>query len=288
MFLNIKKIFKKNDYETVRETIEELIEENEKEDTSIQEDERQLLGNVLNLRDLTAEDVMLPRADIIAADDQSDPQKLIQLMVENGFSCIPIHHHNLDNIIGTVHIKDILSFLHKNKPLNIQHLIKKNIKGISPAMHALNLLLDMRHSGHRMAVVADEHGGTDGIVFFSDIIAAIVGDIEDTYHVEPSFLEIKADGVIIADARIPLEELSQQLKVDLKINESSDDDVDTLGGLIASIVNRVPVSGEVIKYKNILEFHILEADLRRIKKVSIHILSNTEEDQVTKKDGDNL
>jgi magnesium and cobalt transporter len=270
MFERLMKILRISEHETVRETIEDLIEEHEEEDTSIQDDERQLLGNILNLRELTAKDVMLPRADIVAVDDQTDVDKLIQLMVEHGFSCIPIYHNNLDNIIGTVHIKDILSFLNKKTPLKLQHLMKKNIQGISPSMHALDLLLAMRKTGQHRAIVADEHGGTDGMVCFSDIIEAIVGDIQDVYHTEPKLLEIKKNGSIIADARISLEELSENLQVSLQLDKDfANDDIDTLGGLIAAITNRVPIIGEVIKCKEDLEFQILDADLRRVKKVLI-------------------
>lgn len=269
MIRQLLKILKRNESETVRETIEDLIEENEEEDTSIQDDERQLLGNILNLRELCAEDIMIPRSSIIAANHNITPEDLIGLMVENGFSCIPIYQDNLDNIIGSVHIKDILSFTHHNKPLKLQYLIKKNIKGISPSMHALDLLLDMRHSGHRMAIVADEHGGTDGLVCFSDIMETIVGDIQDVYHVEPNLLQINKDGTIIADGTISLEELSETLAVTFEVDDAHED-IDTLGGLIVSLINRVPVRGEIIKHQITgVEFEILDADLRRVKKVSV-------------------
>lgn len=273
MMNRLLRIFKKQDPENVRETIEELIEEideliedNVEQDTSIQADERKLLGNVLNLRDLTAVDVMIPRANIIAAPHTATSEELMALMVEHGYSCIPIYQETLDHIVGSVHIKDIITFIHHKKPLVVQHLLKRNILGISPSMQTLDLLLDMTKSGFRIAIVADEHGGTDGMVFFSDLIEAIIGDIQDAYHIEPALIQINKDGSIIANARVRLDELEETFSVDLKLE---DEDVDTLGGLIAALVNRIPVRGEIIKHPKGVEFEILDADPRRIKKVSI-------------------
>lgn len=274
MMNRLLKIFKRQEAETVRETIEELIEEideliedNEEQDASIQADERKLLGNVLNLRDLVAADVMIPRANIIAAPSTIAVEDLIGLMVESGFSSIPIYQENVDHIIGSVHIKDVLYFIHHKKKLVLQHLIKRNVFGISPSMKTLDLLLDMSKSGMRMAIVADEHGGTDGLVCFSDLIEAIIGDIQDAHHIEPALLQINKDGTVIANARVMLEEMEETFSIDLNIE---DEDIETLGGLIVSLINRVPVRGEIIKHPTkSVEFEILEADPRRIKKVSI-------------------
>ncbi|MBP9752333.1 MAG: CBS domain-containing protein [Proteobacteria bacterium] len=276
MLNRVLKFFNKQEPETIRETIEDLIEEideliedTEEIDSSIYADERKLLGNVLNLRDLTANDVMVARANIVAAPSTITPEELIGLMVEHGFSCIPIYLENLDNIIGSIHIKDILAQIHIKKNLVLSHLMKKNIIGISPSMQTLDLLIEMSKTGHRMAIVADEHGGTDGLVCFSDLIEAIIGDIQDSHHIQPAFLQINKDGTIIADARITLEELTTKINVTLITDKSIEEDIDTLGGLIVSLINRVPVKGEVIKHPNGIEFTILDADPRRIKKVSL-------------------
>lgn len=276
------RIFKKQEPENVRETIEELIEEideliedNDERDSSIQADERKLLGNVLNLRELTAVDVMIPRANIVAAPHTSTGEELIALMVEHGYSCLPIYQETLDHIIGFVHIKDIISFFHHKKPLVLTHLLKRNILGISPSMQTLDLLLDMTKSGFRIAIVADEHGGTDGMVFFSDLIEAIIGDIQNAYHIEPALIQINNDGKMIANARVRLDDIEETFSIDLKIE---DEDVETLGGLIAALVNRVPVRGEIIKHPKGYEFEILDADPRRIKKVSILNMENINKD----------
>lgn len=274
MLSYIKKIFKRSEPETVRETIEDLIEEiddlieeTEEQDTSLQADERKLLVNVLDLKDLQAEDLMTPRAEMIAAPDTINADDLIGLMTEHGFSSIPIYHDDLDNIIGYVYIKDILHFIHSKKPINIHHLLKRNVLCISPSMQALDLLLMMRKTGEHLAIVADEHGGTDGMVCFSDIIEEIVGDIQD--HAQRVMIQIKDDGRVLVDARVSIEELEEELFCDLSFTPQDDEDIETLGGLLVLLVNRVPARGDIIKHPKGLEFEILDADPRRIKKVQI-------------------
>ncbi len=276
MFSKIKKLFKKSDHETVRgtiadliEEIDDLIEDTEEKDVSIKSDERQLLGNVLDLRDLKAEDVMVPRAEIIAAPDTVSSDELLGLMVQHGYSAMPIYHDTLDTIIGFVHIKDILSFTYKKKELNIQHLMRKSILFISPAMQILDLLLEMKQNAHNIAIVADEHGGTDGMVCFSDLIEEIVGDIQDTDYQQTAQINIKEDGTVLVDARILLEDLKEKLSCKIAVEQQNGEDIETLGGLINNIVNRVPTRGEVISHPDGFEFEILDADPRRIKKVII-------------------
>lgn len=276
MFSKIKKFLKRNEPETVRNTIEDLIEEiddliedNEEKDISIKSDERQLLGNVLDLRDLKAEDVMVPRAEIIAAPDTVSPDELLGLMVQHGYSVMPIYHDTLDTIIGFVHIKDILSFIYNKKELNIPHLMRKSVLFISPAMQTLDLLLEMKKNAHNIAIVADEHGGTDGMVCFSDLIEEIVGDIQDADYQQTAQINIKEDGTVLVDARILLEDLEEKLSCTIAVEQQNGEDIETLGGLINNIVNRVPTRGEVISHPDGFEFEILDADPRRIKKVII-------------------
>lgn len=266
MFSKIKKILKRGEPETVRDTIEDLIEE---KDISIKSDERQLLGNVLDLRDLKAEDVMVPRAEIIAAPDTVLPDDLLGLMVHHGYSAMPIYHDTLDTIIGYVHIKDILSFIYNKKELSIQHLIRKSVLFISPAMQILDLLLEMKQNAHNIAIVADEHGGTDGMVCFSDLIEEIVGDIQDADYQQTPQIHIKEDGTVLVDARILLEELEEKLSCKIAVEQQNGEDIETLGGLINNIANRVPTRGEVISHPDGFEFEILDADPRCIKKVII-------------------
>jgi magnesium and cobalt transporter len=273
MFLKIKKMLRRGEPETVRDTIEDLIEE---KDISIKSDERQLLGNVLDLRDLKAEDVMVPRAEIIAAPDTVLPDDLLGLMVHHGYSAMPIYHDTLDTIIGYVHIKDILSFIYNKKELNVHHLIRKSVLFISPAMQILDLLLEMKQNAHNIAIVADEHGGTDGMVCFSDLMEEIVGDIQDADYQQTPQVNIKEDGTVLVDARILLEELEEKLSCKIAVAQENGEDIETLGGLINNIANRVPTRGEIILHPDGFEFEILDADPRRIKKVIILKRPNAE------------
>lgn len=272
---NIWKKFRKseNDNNSLRETIEELIEEGQETEPSIESDEREILGNILNLRDLTAYDVMLPRADIIAAPITIDEQEMIHQFVKMGVMRIIIYRDNLDDVVGMLHIKDILAWKNSKKPWVIKNLLSE-VLFISPTMRILDLLLKMRETGSKMAVVVDEYGGVDGIVTFSNLIEEIIGDIQDV-HDHSSTVQIKTrpDGTIIADARIKLEELNEILETDLLLTDE-EDDIDTLGGLVVLIAGRVPVKGEVIRHPDEkIEFEVLEADPRRVQRVCLRKIS---------------
>jgi len=271
MFSKIKKLFKKSDHETVRgtiadliEEIDDLIEDTEEKDVSIKSDERQLLGNVLDLRDLKAEDVMVPRAEIIAAPDTVSSDELLGLMVQHGYSAMPIYHDTLDTIIGFVHIKDILSFTYKKKELNIQHLMRKSILFISPAMQILDLLLEMKQNAHNIAIVADEHGGTDGMVCFSDLIEEIVGVIRDEYDDHEKDIEVVKEDEYIVEGSTRIDELNELIGVKIE-----SEDFDTIGGFIVGEFGYIPEVDESIEYEGI-RFVIEEVDRNRIEKLRIH------------------
>ncbi|RZI46376.1 hemolysin family protein [Candidatus Finniella inopinata] len=269
-FKIFKRKFKKNDNDNnLRETIEELIDEVHEVEPSIESNERELLGNVLNLRDLTAYDVMLPRADIIAVPLGISAQDMIQQFVKTGVLQILIYKDNLDNVVGMLHVKDILAWQISKKPWALKTLMR-NVLYISPTMRTLDLLLKMRETGSKVAVVVDEYGGVDGLVTFSNLIEEIIGDIQDAREQSPSVqIEIRTDGTIFADARTTLEELNKAVGVELPLNDH-DDDIDTLGGLVVLLAGRVPIRGEVIRHPTSgIEFEVMEADPRKIRRVCI-------------------
>ncbi|MCX7338141.1 MAG: hemolysin family protein [Alphaproteobacteria bacterium] len=261
-----KKLSKNDSDSSLRETLEELIEESLEEEPSIESDERQLLGNVLNLKDLTAADVMVPRADIMAAPITVTEGDLVALFVKTGITQLPIYRDTLDNIVGTVHIKDLLAWFHAKNPFAIKNLLKEVIF-ISPAMRTLDLLLQMRETGCKMAVVVDEFGGVDGLVTFECLIEEIIGDIQEAHDQEASTqIQVKSDGTIVADARTTLEEVEEVLGIPLALSE---EDIDTLGGLVVFIAGRVPIRGELIRHPSGVEFEVLEADPRCIRRLCI-------------------
>jgi CBS domain containing-hemolysin-like protein len=253
---------------TLRETIEELIEESDGEEFSIESDERQLIGNVLDLRDLTASDVMIPRADIIAVPDTIEGEELIELFIKTGVSRLPVYKDSLDQVLGVIDIKEALAWLNSKKPFKMKSVIR-DVLFISPAMRTLDLLLQMRESGRKLAIVVDEFGGVDGIVTFANLIEEIIGDIQDAHTQSPkSQITLKADGTITADARTTLEELDETTGHTLDLNGEGED-IETLGGLVVFLAGRVPVRGELIQHPKGLSFEVLDADPRRVKRLCL-------------------
>jgi CBS domain containing-hemolysin-like protein len=261
--------------ESVRETLEELFEEREEAEIPIDEHERRLLGNILHLRDVTADDVMIPRADIVAVDAKAGLDELIALISANSHSRYPVYRGTLDDAIGMVHIKDILVLMASGKPFALPRIVRK-VLFVAPSMRVLDLLLEMRLKRTHMALVVDEYGGIDGLVTIEDLVEQIVGEIEDEHdhQVEPDYVE-RADGVIEADARMPLEEF--EAKVGPLLDEDERDEIDTLGGLVFFLAGRIPSRGELIVHPNGLEFEVMDADPRRIKRLRVRNLPKPED-----------
>lgn len=261
--------WKKSKENTLRDTIEELIEEDEGSETqSIAEDEREMLGNVLNLRDVQVQDIMVPRVEIEAVPVTAHMEELISKFVETQKSSIIVYQGNIDNLLGVVYLKDVANWFKMNKPFNLS-LFVKEILFVPPTMRSLDLLLKMRETGIKLAIVVDEYGGVDGLVAFRDIIEEIIGDIQDATENKNQKKKVikSSDGSVVADGKSTFEEI--QKFGNLKITPE-DDSMDTIGGLISSIIGRVPVRGELITTEDgRLEFEILDADPRKIKSVRI-------------------
>jgi magnesium and cobalt transporter len=245
MMNQIKKLFKKikrseND-SSLRESIEELIEESQESARPfIQSDERELLGNVLNLTDLTAYDVMVPRAEIIGVLDNVSYDELLDIFIKTSFSRLPVYRDNLDHVIGMIEIKDILRWHKSKKQFDLKELIC-DVLFISPTMRTLDLILQMRQSGCKLSIIVDEYGGVDGLLTFSRLIEEIIGDIQDAHDFSPkSQIIIKENGIITADGRTTLEELDDIMSCGLRLSDLHQD-IDTLNGLVVFLAGRVPV-----------------------------------------------
>ncbi len=243
----------------------ELIEEREETETPINADERMLLENILSLQTVVATDVMVPRAEIIAVEADTPLPELVKLMSRTAHSRLPVYRETLDDVIGMVHIKDVLAHSgnHDSKPLSE---LTHEVLIVSPSMRALDLLLQMRSKRIHMALVVDEYGGIDGLVTIEDLVEEIVGEIQDEHDVEPPAMIERPDGSIIADARTKIEEFEERAGPVLTPEERQED-IDTLGGLVFSLIGRVPSRGEVIRHSSGLEFEVTEADPRRIKQL---------------------
>ncbi len=264
-----KKIFGAKTDPTLRETLEEYIEdiESDEEEESISSHEKTLISNILNLRDECASDVMIPRADIFAISEDTTQKELLALLAEKQYSRIPVYKDNLDNVIGSIHIKDILAALAQGKKVTVKDLVR-NVPIVSPSMHVLDLLLQMRITRKHMVLVVDEFGGIDGLITIGDVIEIIDGEIDDEYDPdEQPEIKQQIDGTYIADARYDLEEFEEMFGEILTGEER--DENDTLGGLVFTISGRVPARGEVLTHSSGVVFEITDADPRRVNRVRI-------------------
>lgn len=258
--------------DTLRDTIEEIIEETETEaDTPISQDESALLRNILQLRNLTAYDVMVPRADIAAVPVDVALAELVRVMNAKGHSRLPVYRETLDDVIGMVHIKDVLTSLTGERPFDLKSILRE-VLFVAPSMRALDLLLQMRLARIHMALVIDEFGGIDGLTTIEDVVEEIVGEIQDEHDVEqgPKMLA-RPDGSLIADARTTIEEFERRVGPVLS-EEEREQDIDTLGGLVFRLTGHVPTRGETVTHPSGIVFEVIEADPRRIRRLRIRNL----------------
>ena len=234
--------------------------------------ENELLKNLAGLRGITASDVMIPRIDIVSVAMSDDFNKIVKQLIKTNHSRVPVRNESLDDVVGILHIKDVLANLFSKEKKDIKSLLKKPIF-ISPSISLLDLLYEMRIKRRHLALVVDEYGGIDGLVTIEDLVEELVGDIEDEHDLSTECrLEKMQDGSIILEARITIDLLEDLLSSIRK--EDLNEEIETLGGFIISIAGRVPVKGEVIKYSpSGLKFEILEADPRKVILVKLRGLN---------------
>ena len=281
----------------VREAIEDLIEDSENDATPLEAEERNLLSNILRLKDRAVSDVMVPRADISALDVNASFADLIKLINSEAHSRVPIFQETLDDAIGMVHIKDVMAahslFIAEEQKNTDEDLhlrnIMRDILFVSPSMQVLELLLEMRAKRIHMALVVDEFGGVDGLVTIEDLVEEIVGEIEDEHDqdADPQLL-LKSGGLIEADARVLIKSFEEI--VGQVVTEDERVEFDTLGGLVFSLAGRVPIRGELVQHSCGMEIEIVDADPRRIKSIRIRGLKfdlpSNDQDNSNKKNSD--
>jgi CBS domain containing-hemolysin-like protein len=262
----------------MRESLEEVIEESERESPALSPQERVMLGNLLRLGDLKVRDVMVPRAEIVAVDEGIALAELLKLFREVQHSRVPLFRETLDDPSGLIHVKDVLGLLQPEadgayclSPAAQIKALRRPILFAPPSMRALDLLLKMQATHTHLALVIDEYGGTDGLVSIEDIIEEIVGDIADEHDDDAAVLK-PDNNAFIADARMDLDDFKIQTGHDLlvqDIEEEIDRDIDSLGGLVVSLLGRVPQRGEIVTHPDGTEFQVLEADPRRVRKLRV-------------------
>ena len=294
---------------TLRDTIEGALKQEAASASAFSVEERQMMLRMLRFGALRVADIMIPRADIIALDEREPLSELLATFEQGGISRIPMFAETLDDPRGMIHVKDVLHWLIEeggvtlgaedgartdgamadgvgglsatrladanltaidlSRPIAIAK-IRRPILYVPPSMPAMNLLLRMQTTRIHMALVVDEYGGTDGLVTIEDLVEQVVGDIEDEHdEAEVALIERDASGVMTALARAPIAELEQTLGRSIVTAEEAEE-IDTLGGLVFAILGRVPARGEIVRHPHSgLEFEVLDADPRRVKRLRI-------------------
>jgi magnesium and cobalt transporter len=259
---------------SLRESIAELVQEAAEEQAvpgeqpELDRQERALIANILRLRETVADDVMVPRADIVAMRVDVTLEQALQQIRAEGHSRLPVFREQLDDIVGMVHIKDVFAYVGRPEAFSLEAILRTPLM-VAPQMPVLDLLLQMRQRRMHLALVIDEYGGVDGLVTIEDLVETIVGDISDEHdEVQAAMVVERADGSLDVNARLPVEEFETRMGPVLSEDER-DADIDTVGGLVFTLAGRVPTKGEVISHPSGIEFRVLDADPRRIRRVRV-------------------
>lgn len=256
----------------IQEALDDLIEElkDSDDDQTVVNSQKMLITNVLKSHDLRVSDVMVPRSDIIAVEDDTTLDELKEVFKGNQFSRIPVYKGTLDNIIGVLHIKDLLLCLLEKRECTISNLIR-DVTIVSPGVPLMDLFLNLREGKKHMALVVDEHGGIDGLVTINDIVEAVMGDIEDEFDNDdqPQIIE-KADGSLVVDARFEVDDFEERYGAFLTAEER--EEVETLGGLAFFLAGHVPKKGEVFKHSCGMVLEIMDANASRVNRIRIRNL----------------
>ncbi|HYF06812.1 MAG TPA: hemolysin family protein [Acetobacteraceae bacterium] len=277
LFWRIQGLLRRKEAESVRGQVEELIERPDDRPgeqpghgtaNDLDTHERVLLRNVLKLRGKTAYDVMLPRADIVAIPEGLTLEEAIKVIQREGHSRYPVYRESLDDIIGMVHIKDVFAAVGREAGFDLKSVLRRPLF-VVPSIPVLDLLLQMRQARIHMALVVDEYGGIDGLITIEDLVETITGDISDEHdEIQAQQITERPDGSLELDARTPIEHFEQRIGTVLTDEERAAD-IDTVGGLVFTLAGRVPAKGELVSHPSGLEFRILEADPRRIRRLRV-------------------
>ena len=272
-FINKLKFFlKKKNNNKLQNKFENLLNKRLKQKKPLKINEEKIISNVFQLPEKLINDIMIPRTDIISVDTNVNINKFVQIIGRTSHSRYPVFDKSRDNIIGMIHIKDVISCWKNKKIRNIKKLVRQ-ILFTPDSINILDLLLKMRTSHIHMAIIVDEHGGVDGLVTIEDLVEEIVGEIKDEHEAQKENKnnikgEIKDDGSIKISARMLIEDFEKKYG-NIFSDKKDISDIDTMGGLVFHIFGRIPLKGEVIKHSNVCEFEILDADSRRIRTILV-------------------
>ncbi|TXC74214.1 HlyC/CorC family transporter [Sphingorhabdus soli] len=272
-------LFGDGEEQSLREQLEDVIDDHEHDDdartasakgpsTDLTPLERQMLRNMLHFGEETADDVAVPRADIIAIAATSSFGEIVAQFAEAGHSRLPVYQGSLDSIVGMLHVKDVFARLAEDSGDEDWSPLIRQPLYVPVSMGVLDLLAEMRSKRTHLAIVVDEYSGTEGLVTIEDLVEEIVGEIEDEHDDEPvEELVARDDGVWDADARVELDDLARTVSPRLAEVEG---DVDTLGGLAFVLAGHVPKAGEILQHDSGWRLEILASDYRRVSRVRLH------------------
>ena len=305
IFSRIAQFFKPRNGSTLRDDIADALSERTADSSSLSASEKAMLRNILRLREARVDDVMIPRAEIEAIEQSTPLGELLDVFEKSGHSRMPVYHDTLDDPRGMVHIRDVVAFLtraSRQKKRNRRSSPKEPVRNgsakpqsasakinlanvdlaksigelnltrpvlfVPPSMLASDLMSRMQAARIQMALVIDEYGGTDGLISLEDIVEMVVGDIEDEHDDDEALVAKAGEGIFVVDAKAEIEEVAEMIGASFNAGEHLED-VDTIGGMIFNALGRIPARGEVVQAIPGFEFHVLEADPRRIKRVRI-------------------
>ncbi len=262
---------------SLKEVLEEVIEEHEEQSQEgLEPEEKVMLHNVLSFGDIMVSDIMVPRTDIAAVASNISLDELRSHILEQRHTRVPVYEETLDHVIGFIHVKDLLPMLSGSVPFELKKVLRKMLF-VPPSMRLIDLLVKMRGAGSHIALVIDEHGGTDGMVTMEDVFEEIVGDIHDEHdedEEQDNQIQYVGHGAFEVSGRIRIDMLEKQLALTLT-NPEKGEEFDTLGGLISFRIGHVPARGEKIDHEAGVIFEVLDSDPRRIRKVRIQTKSKS-------------
>ena len=255
--------------ETTREEALNYIASND-EDKNIEDteenNEKNLIKNILSLDDKSVEDIMVPRAEIVSIEIKQNMKEILSLIENESHSRMPVYENNLDNVLGFLHVKDLIKNNNENQ-FELKKIIR-DILYVAPKSPILDLLKRMRSSRIHIGLVVDEFGGVDGLITIEDLVEEIVGEIEDEHDADDTeeiFKKID-DKTILVKSSYKIEDMEKYYDVKIKID---DEEIDTVGGLLFFLANKVPKNSQVYNYENILQFKVIKASARRIESLQI-------------------
>ncbi len=262
---------------SIRDDLEDALEDTGA-DSVFSVQERAMMRNVLGLHEVRVVDIMVPRADVIAVGLHMTLSEVLAVFREVGHSRLPVHGDTLDDPRGMIHIRDFVEILAGGGsgalegPVETADVVR-SVLFVPPSMQALDLLVKMQASRTHMALVIDEYGGTDGLVTIEDIVEMIVGDIEDEHDEDEAPLIVSEEGgTFLADGRAALDDVSAAVGVDFTVGDDAEE-IDTIGGLVTTLCGHLPIRGEIVTGHPDVDFEILDADPRRVKRLRIRALA---------------